>query len=402
MTDKIYTRVLVFLMGSFTIWGVLNSLFATTEYKIHGAGFIALAFIIGCSIFFFKTRQLFSYMPLLIKIILLFGIYVICSAAFKAADIREFAYSVRGNLQWIFSLILGFIISYQDNNENKSFIIKGFVIMTLPISLIVVLIKSGIIQSSHVVLDISFMLITLLPFVFRVKNITIKSILVSVIGIISILSFKRSTMLACFAMVLVYYFFEIFFSKKRISFLSSFVTVCIVLCVSYLFLERLSGGFVSERIGGLGNLSTDMTSQHRLVIFENVWNTAIISNPVDFFFGHGYCASFRETGFFAHNDLLEVLLDYGFIGFLIYLAFLILLTKYLIGFYKFQNLIGNESSIFFVTYIAYCFLGMANCFIVSPLYFTIFTFSLGLSIGCLEKMKDKNNLIEKTKKNKNN
>lgn len=64
-------------------------------------------------------------------------------------------------------------------------------------------------------------------------------------------------------------------------------------------------------------------SSHRDVIYSTMWNLwSSKSDLWQFFFGYGYDGSilYGGLGRYAHNDWLEILVDYGLLGFLIYVS----------------------------------------------------------------------------------
>ena len=76
---------------------------------------------------------------------------------------------------------------------------------------------------------------------------------------------------------------------------------------------------ISKDVDSGGNGRTELASRALYSFFS--------SNVGDMIFGHGQGTVTRLLGMGAHNDFIEVLYEYGFIGFFLYLLFWISLIK---------------------------------------------------------------------------
>lgn len=59
-------------------------------------------------------------------------------------------------------------------------------------------------------------------------------------------------------------------------------------------------------------------SSGRDTIFRNAWECWVYSDEAQFWFGHGFLATIPQIGKMAHNDWLEILVDYGLLGVVFY------------------------------------------------------------------------------------
>lgn len=160
------------------------------------------------------------------------------------------------------------------------------------------------------------------PFLFLVPN-KLHTALFSVLPVIAFVSSAKSTCIITAAICILYYFYssrkEISFSKKIVlSFLS---VLGVAYWVSNAGMSEISEGIMEDVDSG-GNGRTDIASQVIYLFF----NDCSLSEMV---FGNGVNAVSRKLHIGAHNDFLETLYCFGFIGLLMYLKFIYDLIKQL-------------------------------------------------------------------------
>src|SRR5690606_38949449 len=89
--------------------------------------------------------------------------------------------------------------------------------------------------------------------------------------------------------------------------------------IGYAYYYLSSNSFITDRLSERGGSGRDM-------IYSNIINGWFGSeNILNFLFGYGFNSSiyFSGSGNLAHNDWLELIINYGFIGFFIYLLLFI-------------------------------------------------------------------------------
>lgn len=148
--------------------------------------------------------------------------------------------------------------------------------------------------------------------------------------------------------------FFIVYSAKRGDILASIIPVGLFI---YLFVREQKGWwrrciFIISivavlLVGGMAFLNANEYLQQRLedtvagnssgrdAIFRSAWNCWYYADDVQFWGGHGFLATIPQIGKMAHNDWLEILVDYGVLG----------VGVYLIIFCLFAHMIGRESNI---------------------------------------------------------
>lgn len=254
---------------------------------------------------------------------------------------------------WFFLIlinILGYLIT-SDLEENSNFNqIKTILIATLPFYPFYYLTKKKIIKRKHlislflailavsilqfyynketilsmrlsdredVVNNVAYYFVMLFPyiFLFRKKILSLLSLLVILIFIIQ--SAKRGALIIAFIGTVVFAYHQLFLQKSR-HFIRNFVLSAIALISVSLFLYSyfLNNDYLVARLNQI-----DEGGSGRSTIYSNLLSSWYRSdNILNFIFGYGFRSSvkYSGTGNLAHNDWLEMLINFGLIGFLTY------------------------------------------------------------------------------------
>ncbi len=175
----------------------------------------------------------------------------------------------------------------------------------------------------------SYYLLTLLPFVFCLRKKVFKILLIILVGVGCLVSLKRGAFIA-YALCLLAYFYINSGSKKTLR-VKRILQIAFLLLIGIELLLLLQDFFGLNIIERLGNIGEDGGS-YRSYIYATVWQR-FIDSPLEYkVFGRGFNAVRYslgiQTGFLmdsntvsAHNDFLEVLIDYGLIGAMLYISF---------------------------------------------------------------------------------
>lgn len=228
-------------------------------------------------------------------------------------------------LFWAVTLIAAYGFGYKyDNAIGKSL----FITASLPILFFLfVLIKEQLLKSEDIAMITSaYYLLCLLPFVFLLKSTIVKIVFVAFIGTAVLMSSKRTGFIAFALAVLAYLFFDIMLKKETKFKLLRYVAV---VCVLAFFLSYIVNQFDFTVLDRLQTLSEDGGSG-RTSVYDSAWRLIKQTNLIPFFFGKGYNRVYRDMGLnlSAHTDFLEVLYDYGLIGFALYINMYYILIKY--------------------------------------------------------------------------
>lgn len=176
------------------------------------------------------------------------------------------------------------------------------------------------------IMNASYFMLYLTPFVLCQKRQLVKYAGLIVIFLCIMTSFKRGPLVA-FVLSLVVYGFSIMKNRKQNVLRYLFILVLFLIPIYYIINSFIlnGGDFIVERITSI----TEDKGTHRLDIYKDTIELILGSNLFSFIFGHGWDSLIRYSnlGFSAHNDFLEAFFDFGLIGFILYVLIYIKLFK---------------------------------------------------------------------------
>lgn len=313
-------------------------------------------------------------------IVYILFIYIIVHNFFSQQSLYDF---MMKNIESLLFPII-FIYGYNVASEGKLRKLVSIYVFTFICAIILFEIKFKSL-ADFMSGDYVFSVIVILPLFFFLKNKYLRIILLILLSIVTIISLKRSVFLGLllFFISYVYYNGYIKLSLKNISILIIVSALCYIAFI-YLYSE------IFQLLNRFENITDDQGSGRIYIytmIYDNFRNNSILSQ----LFGSGQASVYERFGIYAHNDYLEFLYDYGYIGLLI---FIVLICKLL--FNKKVSLPDNEEyksleSLKKSTVLLYIVLSLLNCVIysfniISPLFLTI-----GLCIGRMESIMKKIN-----------
>lgn len=113
-------------------------------------------------------------------------------------------------------------------------------------------------------------------------------------------------------------------SKKRITTVMVFSVFAIVLLAMSMSANvRHSANNVISKVS-----SELLDGNGRYSIYSNAWGLFTNSSPLQMLFGNGFDAVVKQLNIGAHNDFLEILFDYGILGFVLYINLWMVLLRY--------------------------------------------------------------------------
>lgn len=398
---KVKIFVLVSLISFIIVTSVYNlSVIDTGNSAIVGAGYALILFMFIATVFFVENGKLFLESPKLFRIAFIFGFFALWSTLYyHEGDMLDLIRKMNGIWQWIFCLMLGYIISFKSEYYSSLFT-NLLLIMSLPIVSYYIYnsLSINLLIQDNNTSDVPFILLVLFPFALTLKKEFIKTIAILFIGVIAMLSFKRTTIFGFLMMTVSYYYMVLTMSKisskKRFMIFSVGVVACFFLYQIFLFIEDKSGGHIIER---LNSIQEDQGSG-RLEIYAKIIDILSTSSVDELLFGRGYLSVLEYADVLAHNDFLQIIFDFGLIALVLYFVFFYQLLKYIGKIYKSRNISNINYPAFNAGIVAFIFLGMFNCFITSPVYYSTLMLYFGLAIGGFEREKIKNRLLKNEKK----
>lgn len=226
----------------------------------------------------------------------------------------------------------------------------------------------------------SYYVIYFLPFMLCHNNNIVRIICVIVAFAVAVLSIKLGGVLSVASSVVVYMLVKQNIERgKRYSLRTLIIIIAIavlLMCFLLYIDENVLGGMFLEH----WDESQSSGGSGRLEIYSIFLKMIYNSNILNFIFGHGWLGSEYESsiGLTCHNDFLETFVDFGLIGFLLYVIFhfsLYLTCKRMIRLnFEYAPVMCASVVMFFINSM------LAHVFIY-PWYLMIFTLFWGFIIS---------------------
>ena len=201
----------------------------------------------------------------------------------------------------------------------------------------------------------------LLPTILLTPNKLLKYISTIIVGIIILSSFKRGGMIALVLGLVTYFFVKEVLFQKKFGKLIWFIVIVVVLFIVLMIVDNAMGNILTTR---LANISEDGGSG-RDQVWETTWYMIKTTLDEQIIFGHGFNAVLNDSplGLSAHNDFLEMLYNYGIVGFIPYIVLHFSLIKYLFKAIKAHD---KRSPVIAFAYVMFFILSMISHVIVYP------------------------------------
>lgn len=291
---------------------------------------------------------------------LLITIVGICLIYFLSNNIEHSKKSLfykAWTILWIIN-ILGFLLSGQYSNSHHFGMIKGVLMSSLPFYPVYFFTKHNIIRfheligfslltlivlvlqfyysidilqnrfskEQDLVVNISYTFAALIPYVFLYKkNIALAYSVMAVLLFFIILGSKRGAFITGVVGLFLYFYYQIKTVSKKHQARSYLLIILGVVTIGYfLYTTYISNEYLITR---LHQLDEDQGSG-RIGIFSKLITDWLLSDSyTNLIFGKGFAASLTIAGNFAHNDWLELLSNFGLMGFSTYLLLFYSSTK---------------------------------------------------------------------------
>lgn len=210
----------------------------------------------------------------------------------------------------------------------------------------------------------------LIPMLFLLKNNLQKWLTLMVCLFFLILGAKRGNLLAVVIPILLFITYALKNTRRSVL---KIILIFVLLAASAFYVYRwvVSNDYLMDRI----EQTQEGDSSNRDRIYLNMWNKWYESdNTTNYIFGYGYQGT-SSLGVSAHSDWLEILVDYGLLGILLYLMIFIALTRQIL---RTKNL--QLKYILISASIIWFFKSVYSMGFVSP-YTPILMISLGTALG---------------------
>ncbi len=170
----------------------------------------------------------------------------------------------------------------------------------------------------------------LLPFVLIQKDGFWKNALIVLVCLLEVASTKRAGAIACIGGVVVYYILRLHMEgtlAKKINKIAKYIVVAAVALISVYIYSTVNSIAILERFASL----SDDGGSGRLEIWRKVIKAFLRLDGLDTIIGRGYQAVSAELQVIsshiinAHNDFVEYLYDFGYVGLILLVLLYILL-----------------------------------------------------------------------------
>jgi len=180
-------------------------------------------------------------------------------------------------------------------------------------------------DSNRVTVNASVVFLMILPLSFLIKNKVLSLSVVCVCIFFLISAVKRGNIIAAI-IPLAIYVYELWKSTNKSFFKKAIVIIVVVIIASWVSDLIINNEYFQLRL----KQTEHGNSSGRDHIYATMWN--MWYNKADFgqfLFGYGYAGTrlYSGIGYLAHNDWLEILVDFGLSGAILYLLIFVSLIR---------------------------------------------------------------------------
>lgn len=312
------------------VWGILALYFVAAFMSIQAA-FTNISYSDGIVYLIMDIVLLFSFiMHRKIRL----NSFVLCSFALALYQVLLIAItgdyiSVMRSITW--GMI--FVGMYQHLDlfpEDNNYLVRYFAFVLCILTFVVLLneirMRNNLVQSG---INTVYWIEMGLPLAFAVKNKRTRLTICILIGFAVILSLKATAILAFLIPLLIAILVDAKLKKRTIS--RGIVLLVFLVLIAYMVFPYVET-YVYEWFGISWYdkilYSSESGGSGRIDIWLRVIELQTDSSLKQWIFGHGYNGVVNATGHLsAHNDLLEILFDYGILGMFLYLGIYVYLIK---------------------------------------------------------------------------
>lgn len=324
------------LISLYALYNLIGAFYTGSEYSITTV--LVFLYLLICGIYMIKTLRL----PITshyVKIWMLFLLVNVISFLFipdqNLINVNRLGFSVITIFKTILVVLLSFFPFYYLANQrligDKT--MRNVFVIFLIVSIIgyfvdAVFVRTVAKEGESSQVNAIYGVVYLVPFIFFIKRKLSIYIIISMLFLLVLSSLKRgafiSFSLGC--IILLYWTTRGNMSKTNLLQKITGIFLISTFAIVAYYITMAEKDFVQRFI----RISTDGGS-NRNVIYETLLFTWLEkTNYYQLIFGFGFAGTINFVYSFAHNDLLEVAVNYGLIGLVVY----ILLWKNLFNIYR--------------------------------------------------------------------
>lgn len=308
------------------------------------------------------------------KLILVWMFIILLSVILTSQSIERLFKDIIYTQFWCLSYLYAFIM-IRKNSEGLALITRSFIIILIVNLLLffyILQLKLGMFNFFDGSNQIYYSFL-LLPWVFLLKNEKIKVLLLLVLLVGVVYSFKRNTIILYSLSISVYIYHKYIKVNKSSKFIKNIFLISLIASfISFLEFNSNEFEFVIQRFTFE---DLDKTAGRKAI-----WGKAFKiqkenSSNLGLIFGHGHHSLkkylvINGKNLSAHNDFLEILFDYGLLIFILYLMLYLILLRRLIY-------IRKKLKKYYVPYavsiIVFIGMSMVSHLVLYPTYFIFMT-----------------------------
>lgn len=173
------------------------------------------------------------------------------------------------------------------------------------------------------VVNVSYEVLSLFPLLFFFSDKKIIQYILLLLLLAAVVSTaKRGPFLIMVILLIIFLTHTLKYNKssgKKTNKFFVLLLVVVFVFVGYRYVanQYLTNDYLQQRI----EYTQEGGSSGRDIIFERCWDLFLNANTFEMIFGRGAASTVREIGIAAHNDWLEILVNQGLLGFVIYLTY---------------------------------------------------------------------------------
>jgi len=380
----IFELFLIILPLSVQIYNIVASKLGVEPFP---GNLVSLVVLLAASIFVYFRHSKLLYGIIEYKIAILFTIVSIpVILSHLDSDIDNIVRSLCSVIFVPLGLVIGSIVKSEIQNTDKSTFFS--LLLLLPILCIAPMIQSMpmLVEGTDFGRDAILAVSIFLPIILSIRNKYLKGIFLTMILYWSITSAKRTSLL-CIGLAIIFLIIANISNVSGKTFVRFIAVLAVGVAVAYFAYNKypefaLQTDYIIERFK---DPKDNDSNRERIDMYAGTYSAYSSSSIIEQLFGHGYMAVVNDLyGRPTHNDIMEILYDYGLIALAIYLIFIIKL--FIRGFRSFWS---NKQNIFLLfTMCNLLLLSMINCMITNPAFVFVNMFCIGFSINCFRRQKE--------------
>ena len=173
------------------------------------------------------------------------------------------------------------------------------------------------------VVNMIYNVLVFLPWIFLVKKKWIRNLGIGVVLLAVLFSMKRGAIVVFPLMIASSLIIESIIERKPFSYIAKILFMTAVFMLGAYFANRYSEGYLTQRFA----YEQLMEGSGRYEIYTRSIDNISGRSALDFAIGSGTAFAMRAYSGAAHNDWIEFLFSYGFVGAILYAILFVVLLK---------------------------------------------------------------------------